>query len=735
MTTENPDAVEVVDSQKLKNIRALTAAGFALIPCRGKVPVVPKWETAKPGQYKESRLVAGNYGIVLTAEVLVIDIDPRNFEDGKNPVEALMADLGDIIKRTMMVRTGGGGVHIFLRKPADINLPNTVEKYGPGVEFKSAGRQVVGPGSIHPDTGKEYALVAGEPSSLMEAPADFLAALGTVGTVGTVGVAAAAAVAPPGSDSGPEQAAATAAPEFKNDDATQERFALYLEQHAAPSVEGRSGDLNAFKVAAEGRDLGLPPDITLSLMLAHWNGRCRPPWDPKELEEKVAHAYKYANSPIGAKHPENNFTPISAATSDDKEKPEGEWQLTSQGAVRKTFVNLLNYLRSSQHSLAQVFGYNEFSCSVEFMNPAPWHKGIMPAYKGISDGDLKLLKGYLSQHCRFETSVATIDEAVVVVAYENRFHPVREYLSGLVWDKTPRLDFWLRDFCGAADDDYTRAVSRKVLCAAVARVFKPGVKFDYVLVLEGAQDIGKSTVCEVLGGEWYDDFTVDPHSPDTIQRMQGKWVLEMAELESVRRSDVDALKAFITRKVDVARLAYGRLPVHAPRQGIFIATKNPAADGAYLKDDTGNRRWWPLPVEPKAGALKLDIKGLRESRNQLFAEAVERVKLGERIDMDTLELKTAAKIVVAKRHAEHEWTERITIWIAGLPVERDFISGREVFIEAMNGIEKQYDRRSSLAIATVLRSLGWHLTVKRFGDQMRKGYKKFDPTLAGGVKV
>jgi predicted P-loop ATPase len=250
------------------------------------------------------------------------------------------------------------------------------------------------------------------------------------------------------------------------------------------------------------------------------------------------------------------------------------------------------------------------------------------------------------------------------------------------------------------------------------------VKFDHVLVLMGPQRIGKSTVCAILGGPFYGDFPVDPHSKDTIQSMQGKWVLELAEMEVTKRAETDALKAFISRSTDKARLAYGRLAAEFPRQCIFIATKNPGPDGTFLKDDTGNSRWWPVEIHPSGGLV--DFKGLQAARDQLFAEAViMTTEKGEKLYMDIPALKKAADAAAGDRHADDPWTERIAAWIseldktatgAGKP-KCDFLTSRQVFVDAMGGIDKQFDRKSQLSIAKVLRSLGWTPLVKRFVDR------------------
>lgn len=696
-------------SKKIEAIREFTSAGYPLIPLKGKIPIHKNWPETRPGQYGEKELADFNYGIALRSTDLVVDIDPRNFAPGDNPVTRLLADIGVPLK-SFTVETGGGGYHIYLKIPAGTLVCNSLKAY-PGIEFKSIGRQVVGPGSIHPESGREYTIASDRPplALSLEAPEGLLRLIRKPAV--------------------PYFEVNQGTGSYKNDAETQGRFISYLQDVAEISVEGKGGDLNAFKVAAQGRDLALPPAVTWELMLELWNPRCAPPWDAEELKAKVINAYRYAKGSVGASHPSVDFKeplPPSSTPLNAKEE-EFNWVLTKQGGIVKCFYNLLNYLRLPSTGLRGIFGYNQFTGQIDIINPAPWHKGIMPAHPAVNDHDLKLLKGHLAVKENFEMPVTTLEEAVTITADANKFHPVREYLESLKWDGRLRLDTWLHDYAGAKDDEYTRACARKTLCAAVMRVMRPGCKFDSVLVLEGEQDIGKSAICKILGGEWSGDFSVDPRNKDTIQLMQGQWIIELAELEFTRKTDTDAIKAFLTRQTDKARLAYGRLAMEFPRQSIFIATKNPEADGAYLKDDSGNRRWWPVSLRPRGG--QVDFRGLKDVRNQLFAEAMERVRMkgGERLDMETKELKEIAKGVVGRRHAEHPWTERIATWLEALPPERDFLTAREVFIEALAGLDKQLDRRVTVAIATVMRDLGWHSGVRRMQERVVRGYSRVNP--------
>lgn len=701
-------------SLKLSSIRAFTALGVPLIPLRGKVPTTRDWINTKPGAFSVEQLAGGNYGVVLGSQFLVIDVDPRNFAPNDRPLVRLRELVGKLDSFT--VRTGGGGLHVYFRLPPGVVSIAGALKEFPGVEFKSGGRQVVGPGSIH-DSGQEYVVAAGSIDKITEVPRELLALLSQ--------------------PSVPFAEVSSGTGAYVDDEATQGRYVGYLKS-TEPAVEGKRGDETAFKTACHGRDLGLSPTITWELLLAHWNERCSPPWEAEELKLKVIHAYKYAKGAVGSSHPSADFAPVADGAAKEPE-PTIAWVLKNDKVV-KCFQNLMNYLRLPAGGLSKVFAFNEFTGRYEFVRPAPWHRGKMPTYRGVGDNDLKLLKGYLATRHGYEAAVDPIEEAITNIAYHDRFHPVRAYLSGLVWDGKPRLDFWLRDFLGAEDTAYSRAVGAKTLCAAVKRVFEPGIKFDHVLILEGAQDLGKSGAIAILGGGWAADAPIDPHSRDTVDMMQGRWIIELAEMEVTRRTDEEALKAFITRKTDLARLAYGRATAEFPRQSIFIATKNPRNDGTYLKDETGNRRWWPVHCEAssKSKLGQIDFAGLEKARDQLFAEAVIRarqMKHYRELSMDTNDLKEDAKKEAALRHAEHEWTERIAAWVnecdQRAETRREFVTGREIFIEAMGGADRFFDRRSMMSIASVMKTLGWETHLKWVRDRPVRGYLR----ASGAPKV
>lgn len=258
--------------------------------------------------------------------------------------------------------------------------------------------------------------------------------------------------------------------------------------------------------------------------------------------------------------------------------------------------------------------------------------------------------------------------AVSVAANDHCFHPVREYLSATQWDGTPRVDTLFRDYVGAPDDPYTRSVSRLMMVAAVTRIFEPGHKFDFAVILEGLQGKRKSTFIQTLGRSWFAELDGDFHDQkQMVELMQGAWIMEIPELSGFNRGDVRTIKAFISRQKDRARMAYARRAGSFPRQNIFIGSTN---DREYLKDDTGGRRFWPMMCEVD----EIDIERLETNVDQLWAEAVTIYhSMRDAKPVGTLplfltdpEAKTiAARLQESRRveSADDGWAGRIAEWL------------------------------------------------------------------------
>ena len=268
--------------------------------------------------------------------------------------------------------------------------------------------------------------------------------------------------------------------------------------------------------------------------------------------------------------------------------------------------------------------YNELADSMEIVGEVPW-----VSRKFWRDSDDAQLMWYIDQN--YGTfSERHYNVAVTKFADDRSYHPIKNYLSGLpVWDGVARVDTLLIDYLGASDSEYVRAVTRKTLCAAVVRVEKPGTKFDSILVLNGPQGIGKSTLIAKLGMQWFSDSLTlsDMNDKTAAEKLQGYWIHEIGEMAGMRKADLEKVKSFISRQDDKYRAAFGHRVTPHPRQCIFFGTTN--AEDGFLRDVTGNRRFWVVPVPGSADRKAWELT--QDDINQIWAEVLVLVKAGEQL--------------------------------------------------------------------------------------------------------
>lgn len=325
---------------------------------------------------------------------------------------------------------------------------------------------------------------------------------------------------------------------------------------------------------------------------------------------------------------------------DDAELPEDyndEWkaelEYTKSGKLLCNIANIILILENDP-TLAGHIVHDLFTGMDSAKDGLPWNKNA----NQWTDTDDANLRVWLEK--RYDiTGKEKIADALTAVLTRHSYHPIRDYLSGLTWDGVPRLDRIIIDYMGAEDSELNRAMSRKHFVAAVARVFNPGCKYDYCLIMSGAEGIGKSTLLRVMGGRWFNDSITTLEGKEGMEQLRRAWVVELGELSSIKRSDVEQVKAHLSKQVDIYRAAYARRVLEHPRQCVFCGTTNEAL---FLKGDTGNRRFWVIPVVAELRKYRDWSEAIRRDRDQLWAEAVHYYKQGEPLYLSE-ELEAQAK--------------------------------------------------------------------------------------------
>lgn len=369
--------------------------------------------------------------------------------------------------------------------------------------------------------------------------------------------------------------------------------------------------------------------------------------------------------------------------------------------------NPLGNLANAAHALrcemaiSELFGFDEFRSTKMLEGPVPkpgeadWLPDDDFVPRPVCDNDVNQLQEYLQSVGLPRLGKDTTYQAVEIRADERRYHPVREYIEGVPWDGTSRLWGWLHTYLGCENSLYHSRIGTMFLIAMVARIFEPGCKADYMLVLEGPQGAGKSTICSILGGEWFSDSMPDiTIGKDASLHLRGKWLIEIAEMSAIGQAEDAALKAFITRPVERYRPPYGRIEVDVPRQCVFIGTTNKEV---YLRDVTGGRRYWPV----KVGTI--NPSALERDRDQLFAEAVHHYRAGMNWwPSAEFELEQIKPQQEARFEAD-AWEEPIRHWLKGQSRVTVTEVGRgALFLEIANLGTTQHRR-----ISGCLERCGW----------------------------
>lgn len=426
-----------------------------------------------------------------------------------------------------------------------------------------------------------------------------------------------------------------------------------------------------------------------------------------------------------------------AAPVDDKDW-HAELKITEKGGIAQTIGNVVIILEHDP-SLAGRLAYNEMSQNIVLVQSTPWRE-----IKGESqwtDTDDASLRYYLEDVYGLGGKDKIFD-AVNVVAQEHTFHPVRDYLDSCDWDGVPRVEDMLIRMFGAEDTPYTRAVTRKTLAGAVARIYQPGIKFDYMLVLRGDQGAGKTTLTRKLGGEWYSDSFSTVQGKDAYEQILGVWIMEVGELAGMKKAEAESIKLYISKQVDRFRPAYGRRTREFPRQCIFIGTTN---ETQFLRDATGNRRFWVVDLPGKAPASLWD-EWDEDYVKQIWGEAVQIWRAGEKLYLphdleeearriqEIYEEEDPRRGVIESYldrllpenwedldiYSRREWLQSEAVGT----VERETVTAYEIAVEALGYSAERMERRVTYEIRSIMLQLKeWRhqgsnrITTKLYGRQ------------------
>ena len=438
---------------------------------------------------------------------------------------------------------------------------------------------------------------------------------------------------------------------------------------------------------------------------------------------------------------------------ENEETDDMQWALKLEknentGAYEKTLNNIILIIENDSHLKGKI-KMNDFTGYAEIDGIMPWDK----EKRVWQDSDTDGLQWYLEYVYGIKMGNDKVFRALSVFYRRVAYDPIVEYLDGLAWDNTERLDTLFVDYLGAADNEYTREVTRKMFVGAVARAYEPGSKFDNMLILSGRQGIGKSTILRKVGFDrWFTDGIKTFEGKELCEVIQGKWIVEISELEALNKSEVGSVKQILSQTSDRYRAAYGRIVQEHPRRCVFFGTSN---NSDYLRDRTGNRRFWPVDTEivPIKKSVFTDLTD--EEINQIWAEAKVRYtqneplylsketeQLAKQVQSDHREVSVKEGLIrdfldkrvprdwncwdLAKRR--DFWSEIVTVPEDEL-VERDRVCALEIWCELFNGDFRQIQRRDSIEINSIISSFDdWEKYDKamRFNKDygVQKGFKK-----------
>jgi putative DNA primase/helicase len=393
-----------------------------------------------------------------------------------------------------------------------------------------------------------------------------------------------------------------------------------------------------------------------------------------------------------------------AKAQSEKEDNRLELQRTKEGLAKKSLRNVMTIL-AEDYRWKGVIAYDEFSEAIVSKTPPPTCDIDRPQRHVAgewTEADSTRTAAWIAKIYGADVSIRTVEEAIVAVSRKMLVHPVRDYLQSVKWDGVERLPELLCKYFGVKPSRYATAVGMKWMISAVARAMRPGCKVDTMLILEGVQGAKKSTAIAALvpTPAWFSDTGITLGDKDSYQNLRGKWIYEMGELDSLKRTrSIEKIKAYLSSPSDNYRPSFGRRRADFPRQTVFFGSTN-ELDGYFL--DNENRRFWPVRC-----SATIDVEAIRRDRDQLWAEALMRFELGEAWWIDDPTLESEVKAEQSARVQQDPWKEIVETW-GKQPYKYDEEEG----LYGPRKVKRHLDRQDGFTVTDIL--LG--ALEKRAGD-------------------
>lgn len=594
------------------NKKPLTAHGFKDATC--DETIIREWWTKWP-------LAMVGMPTGAASGMFVVDLDVSKGKDGRKKY----ADLGLDELDTLACYTPSGGVHLYFAHQD--GLGNSSGKIADGIDTRGDGGYVCVPPSQRAD-GKTYEWRSDGERQVKPVPAKILELLR-------------------------RQPRDEFHPAVRTGGPSPYSLAA-LERECADLANAGSGTRNHALNTAVFK-LSQLEDLDDKLIADRAYGACIANGLVKDDGHKSVVATIKSGLQSGRRHPRQVPQTLTAARPTGHSKPNGQEHAAEDTSEQdwhtqcirsdngKIIPNVANVLIALRAEHPESFAFDDMKQCAVFRSNG----------RSIIDDDVVQIQEQIQHLGIARIAKDTVHDAIERCARENSFHPVRQYLNDLRWDGIERIDLLFPRYFGSEDKPYTREIGRRFMIAMVARIFEPGCKADYMVIIEGPQGRKKTTACEVLGGLWFSNCLPEiAGNKDAMMHLRGHWLIEVSELQAMfsRRTDTAQLKSFLTRRIEQYRPAYGRREVYEPRQCIFIGTTN---QHTYLRDETGGRRFWPFV------AGEIDIDALKIDRDQLFAEAVSLFRTNEPHWPDPEFEREFIEPEQQARYEEDAWEEKI----------------------------------------------------------------------------